>query len=154
MPRWLTLLLRMRREDQFANHVRRKSPALQKARSLRLLFSGGGGKAVLPLENGGSALQLSLRGNGSDDLVGHALALQVVADFRGAVLAGHHVGALLGKTVVGEEFPPLQLNQKYFKELLGCSERQKLAVQLGAGVLAPGEVPQRAGFKLRRAFWC
>jgi len=68
-----------------------------------------------------------------------------VADVRRAVLAGKDVRALLREALVGELLLLLQLVEQGLQLPGARRVRRELALELGARMLAPGEVPQRPG---------
>src|SRR6266545_4899819 len=56
---------------------------------------------------------------------------------------------LLGKALIGELLPALQLAYHAFKDFCGCGERRELACELRPRMLTPDQVPERPGLQFR-----
>src|ERR1051325_1186733 len=78
------------------------------------------------------------------------MRLEVLADLRRAVFAREPVRARLGVALVGKLFAARKRFGHRSEQLGVVSVRRKLARELGARMLAPHEVPERANLELDR----
>src|SRR5688572_22694090 len=129
-----------------------KAAALEKTSAPGAFLARRWGSAVLALQDGAGGFELARGRHSLDQMLFHALRLELVADARRAVFARKDVRALLGEALVGELLLLLQLVEQGLHLPRAFRVRGELALELGARVLAPGEQPQRPGFKRRRAF--
>lgn len=132
--------------EEAVDDVRRETSALQEARAPRALFARGRGRAVPALQDRACRLELARGGDAVDQLRRNPFRLQIVADPRRAILAREDVRALLCEALVGELLPLLQLVQQGLQLARAFRVRGELALELGARVLAPREMPECSRF--------
>src|SRR3954462_3900336 len=142
-------LLRVVDAQRAADRLEREAAALEKAHAPRFFFSRGCNVVVLAREDGLRAVELAGGWNTGDHVFGDAFRFQVLANPGNAVLARHPVRAHFGIALVGELLLLLELVQQKKKRLGRFGVRRKLAGQFGAGMLAPGKVPERPRLELR-----
>ena len=127
------------------HYFRGEAAALEEARPPGALLARRRRAPVLALQDGARRFKLACGSHTLEQMLRHALRLEVVADVRRAVLAGKDVRALLCEALVGELLLLLQLVEQGLQRPRALRVRRELAFELGAGMLAPGEVPERPG---------
>ena len=129
--------------QRVADRFVREAATLQEARTLCVLLARRGGQPVFASEDRLRLFQIALSGDALRHGLGDAVRFQVLADAGCAVLARKPVRAGLRVALVGKLLFRNQVPEKIFQGLCRFGVRRQLAGELGAGVLAPREVPER-----------
>src|SRR5688572_22223175 len=96
-------------QDETMDDLGGEAAALEEARPPRALLARRRRSPVLALQDGARRFKLACGRHTLDQMLRHALRLELVADVRRAVLAGKDVRALLREALVGELLLLLQL---------------------------------------------